>query len=260
MFIHKDNGDGTLRALRQGHAASCSASRASRSPPSRSTVPYNTGTAAAVIDIPGFLTKTVATGELQVTGTLDIAFSGLELQRRLHLRPTGTAPKGDLRSASPTASSSLGEVLEVDNIDGTLHEHRDGHRRAHQRRHQAHGPGRRALTARRHLGRRSTPARRDARHRAALGSSRPRSTSRSSGRRSSGTFRFEQVTAPAAAGATPAKIVRVAATDVHLFIGDEAAGAGVELTQRHRAVRRPPDRHRRAASRAPSTVKSRATR
>ena len=49
------------------------------------------------------------------------------------------------------------------------------------------------------------------------------------GQQLSGNFTFEQVTTPAVAPATGSRIVRVGASDVHLFVGDEAGGAGVSI-------------------------------
>src|SRR5262249_6890374 len=50
------------------------------------------------------------------------------------------------------------------------------------------------------------------------------------GQKLKGDFTFEQITSPAIPPAQPAKVVRVGATNVDLFLGDETAGAGVHLT------------------------------
>ena len=50
------------------------------------------------------------------------------------------------------------------------------------------------------------------------------------GQQLDGNFTFEQVTTPAANGAPATKIVKVGATNVGIFVGDQAAGAGVQVS------------------------------
>ena len=118
-FIHKDTGNGTFALYAEGTLELLGIPGVTLAA-QQVTISYNTGTADAVIDIAGFLTKTVAPGELAVTRHARSSRSAAWSSSGAFTFKTG-ATKGDLEIGLTAGRLVLGDVLEVDTITGTLH-------------------------------------------------------------------------------------------------------------------------------------------